>query len=115
MTPDQFQRRVGTWGERTFPDSTLRSIMAHLREEVAELHDAVERQEVHDDIEERTTGAYRHEIAEEAADVLMLVLHLSHRCGFSLHHAAREKFAENQLRTWRDDGRGYAKHVEAQP
>lgn len=114
MTQNDFQQIVGEWGESTFPDSTLRSIMAHLREEIAELHDAVERQAFHDDIEERTTGAYRHEIAEEAADVYLLVLHLAYRCGIDLQNAAVEKFAENRLRTWHDDGRGYARHVEVQ-
>lgn len=109
MTQEDFQRLVGEWGERTFPDSTLLSIMAHLREEVSEL-----------DFEVRdwtgrpgpATEFGRIRIGEEIADCYLLMLHLAHRVGIDLGMAAAEKFAKNQHRTWHDDGRGYAKHVE---
>lgn len=112
MTPDQFQREVGEWGVATFPQSTLASIMAHLREEVAELD-----HEVRGWKNFSGPGRYFQQVAigEELADCYLLMLHMAHRVGIDLDMAAAEKFDTNRQRTWHDDGRGYAKHVEEQP
>lgn len=102
---DKLQRGVGEWGKRTFPQSHAGSIVKHLTEEVAELRAAVERMPL-------ATDAH----AEEAADCLLLLLHLAHRSGFSLFDAAVVKFSINRQRTWETDGgdKGYCKHVEAE-
>lgn len=108
----EFQREIGLWGEATFPDSTPKTIMAHLREEVAELD-----HEVRNWKDYAGPARYFQQVAigEELADCYLLLLHLAHRIGIDLDMAAAEKFDTNQQRTWHDDGRGYAKHVESQP
>lgn len=113
--PGGFQDTVGEWGERTFPDSTPKSIMAHLQEEVEELRRPVHRDHymtVPDDAEIREMT--RNHIAEEAADCYLLLLHLAHRFGFNLEQAAQAKHVVNLGRHWHDGGRGYAKHVETE-
>lgn len=92
---DEFQREVGEWGVATFPGSTPGTILKHLSREVEEL-----------------TMALSDEQAEEAADCLLLLLHLAHRGGFSLLEAAREKFAVCQERKWGEpDQFGVREHV----
>jgi NTP pyrophosphatase (non-canonical NTP hydrolase) len=101
---DMFQERVGIWADGTFPESDWRSIVAHLQEEVQELSSAL-----YEDADGR--GDYR----EEAADCLLLLLHLAHKEGFSLMASAMKKNGENQRRGWEtdDNGRGYWKHIDA--
>lgn len=91
---ETFQHAVGEWADKTFPQSTADSIRAHLSDEVAELADGV-------DVD-----------AFEAADCLLLLLHLAHKEGFSLIGTAREKHAINQRRQWGvPDDRGVVRHV----
>lgn len=112
MSTSDFQTMVGEWGERTFPQATVFSILAHLAEEIDELDDAVTHP-----VSFTSREANIQHAAEEAGDCYMLLLHLAHRLGFDLEGIAREKFESPafQSRTWHDDGRGYAKHVEEQP
>lgn len=109
MADQSLQEIVGEWGEITFPNSTLLSIMAHLREEVAELD-----HEVRAGLPKHGPARYFVQVAigEELADCYLLLLHLAHRVGIDLDMAAAGKFDANRQRTWHDDGRGYAKHVE---
>lgn len=95
----ELQRTVGEWGASVFSQATNDSILRHLRDEANEL----------------VSAASPDALAEEAADVLLLLLHLAHRNGFSLFDAAVVKHAVNTKRTWEadDNGRGYRKHVEA--
>jgi NTP pyrophosphatase (non-canonical NTP hydrolase) len=101
---DALQAEVGAWADAAFPTSTLDSIRLHFSEEAYELDTAVE-----DHISRPT--AY-HSIPEEAADCILILMHLAHRLNFSLDNAVRAKFAECQTRTW-DSGeeRGYSRHV----
>jgi NTP pyrophosphatase (non-canonical NTP hydrolase) len=94
---DRVQRIVGEWGTKTFPAATNESIVAHLRDEACEL---------------LADGS---DLAEEAADCLLLLLHLAHRNGFSLFDAAGAKFAVNVGRDWQTEPneRGYMSHVDA--
>ncbi len=92
---DDLQRRVGEWGKQTFPHSTKGSIIAHLKREVEEL--------------EAATNSRQDR--EECADVLLLLLHLAHRFGFSLQAEAERKFAECLTRQWeKPDREGVSEH-----
>lgn len=102
---DRFQQDVGAWAEQTFTRATDSSIMAHLGREFKELRDLVARSEC--DIAISTDH-----IAEETADCFLLLLHLAHRCGFSLIDAADEKFTANRLRQWgQPDTEGVVEHL----
>jgi hypothetical protein len=94
---DDFQQQIGEWANRTFPESTSATILAHLRDEVVELMDAEPAQR-----------------AAEAADCFLLLLHLAHRDGFSLFDAGVVKAAINAKRTWASvtNERGYFGHVK---
>ena len=98
---DDLQRRVAEWGNRTFPDSTRRSKLRHLVREVYEL--------------QRETSLVEHRparIAEEAADCLLLLLHICAEQGLSLAAAAEAKFAVVQTRAWgAPDEHGVVEHV----
>ena len=75
-----FQRQVGEWGERTFPEGTPDSVVAHLRREVKELAES------HD--------------PEEAADCFILLLQHAHLGGYDLIIEAFKKFNINKGRKW---------------
>lgn len=93
------QRMVGEWGNRTFPQSTPDTILAHLRDEIDEL------------IEARETGE---DVAVEAADCFLLLLHFAYRNGFGLVDNALRKHKINVDRTWvtQMNERGYFVHIE---
>lgn len=94
------QFEVGSWGERTFPQATNTSIVAHLRREVEELAAEVER------------GVSTRDLAYEAADVYLLLLHLAHRGGFDLATFAARKHAINERRAWgQPDAEGVVEHT----
>lgn len=110
--PSTFQDRVAGWGRVTFPHATPETIWAHMHDETLELADAMEEY----DRGPLTTDALaiKNKVAEEAADVYLLLLHLAAWYGFDLEEAAREKFAIVQTRTYTtDSGRGYTRHDEA--
>jgi len=102
MTTLSLQQRIGEWGDRTFPRSTLHSIHAHLSDEVAELADDILGD--HDYL----TG-----MREEAADCAILLFQLAHHAGFDLLSEIERKFAVNRMRVWGEpDERGVVKHKE---
>lgn len=91
---DDLQRRVGVWGEETFKQATLKSILEHLAEEVGEL------QESHE--------------PSEAADVLLILLHFCHREGFSLLDEAIKKheYVKANYQWSEPDERGIVRHIK---
>lgn len=94
---DDLQKQVGLWGLATFPEATRESIFAHLREEVDEL----------------VTAPGGGATAEEAADCLLLLLHIAHRGGFSLYGEALRKFKVIETSEYRmDPVKGYRKRVK---
>lgn len=110
---ESLQERVGVWGLETFPQSTLETIAAHLCEEAAEL-----RARASEHVKDAGNGldvlaSYeRDKMAEEAADVLLLLLHLCHRAEIDLLDAAAVKFALCKGRKWEyDPEKGYSRHV----
>lgn len=101
------QEETGTWGDITFPQGTPRAVMAHLSDEIQELAAEVE---LFMASPAPTNGAA---LAEEAADCLLLLYHLAHKCGFDLEAEARRKLEKNRQRTWGEpDARGVVRHVE---
>ena len=91
---NDLQRRVGEWGQATFPGSTWASILKHLNEEWQEF----------------SQSSDPLEMMAEAADMIMLLFHLAHRCGISLENVIEAKFALCQKSEWTEpDARGYSK------
>lgn len=89
----RLQREIGEWGDRTFPQATPASIVAHLQREAAEL-------------KERPWSR------EEMADVAMLLCHLAHRQGIDLQTEVEQKFALNRMRKWgKPDAEGVVEHI----
>jgi len=105
---DDFQRRVAEWGNRTFPDSTVDGKRCHLLKEIFELDD-----ELHKRADDDTRlGIDPARVGEEAADCLMLLLHICAEQGVSLAAAAEAKFAIVQTRRWGEpDEHGVVEHV----
>ena len=90
-----FQRRVGKWSDDTFPESETATRVAHMKKELNELVEAT-------DI---------NEIAEECADVYLMLLHEADAHGFDLLGVAKQKFEIVKLREWNDpDENGIIEH-----
>lgn len=107
MDLDDFQRRATEWANRTFPQANGLSKCEHLRREVEELRDAMTRGD-------RTFLAVRREVANEAADCLLLLLHICDEFSIDLSTAAEAKFAVVRQRTWgAPDEHGVVEHVRA--
>jgi NTP pyrophosphatase (non-canonical NTP hydrolase) len=102
---DGLQTEIGSWSDLTFPNSTLKTMMLHLRKEVQELDD-----EFHaDEIFPKTTSKAPHEIA----DCIMLLFHMAHRIKASARDAIREKFEICKKRKWGlPDKDGCVQHVK---
>ena len=105
-----FQEEVGEWGNVQFPMATSSAICAHLKREVAELDKAAYSLRVFSP--NYQAQLLKQEVAMEAADCYMLLLHLCFRNGIDLETAAREKFEVNKARTWgKPDAEGVVEHV----
>lgn len=93
----ELQRAVAEWAERTFGHPPLEVILAKADDEFRELQAA----------------ATPEERAEEAADVVLLLMHLAHRDGFNLMNAVGRKFQIVQERVWAaPDERGVFRHLK---
>lgn len=97
----QLQDEIGSWGDATFPNSTIDTVIAHLAEEVTEFFD------------DYRAGKDSQE--EELADVLILMLHFAHKSFFSLAESVESKMAVNRARVWntKPEPGGHFKHVES--
>lgn len=135
----QLQGEIAQWGNKTFPQSTPQSIALHaLREAVslvvavhvseyyggivpdkvdadalpANLYNLVSAQVDHA-IDKATTptGIAFANPVEEAADVVLLLMHLCGRFGASLAGAANDKHSRNVKRAWgKPDEYGVTEH-----
>ncbi len=82
--------------ERGFQDETHQEVFTLLVEEVGELAKAIRKlngQKV-------DKNSKNHDVAEEAADVLFMLVDLCNRLGINLEQAFQEKEAKNNQRTW---------------
>lgn len=101
----ELQRLIGEWADRTFPGSHPLSVIAHLGDELGELHEAM--LGLNDD-----GIVARGNLRLELADVALLLLHLAHKMGLDLYEAILDKHDLNQRRTWgQADARGVVRHV----
>jgi len=110
-TMDKLQIEIGGWGERTFKHhlECLPAIHAHLAEEVEELEEAIT---CHLD----STLDYKGSVAEECADVFILLCSIAHLCGINLRQAVNLKMAENHARKWgKPEADGRIHHVPTEP
>lgn len=121
---DWTQLRIGRWAEETFGQSTPHSVARHLFREACELCFATAGGEsytlVRDLLRDLFTEAEKararasspQDVPKEAADILLLLLHLAHKSGFSLLAVAHTKFEENKARQWGAvDEAGVVEHV----
>lgn len=82
------------WSEKTFPQSSFGSVLAHLLREWRELEDS------------------GFTDPSEFADVILLLNHLAFKQGFSLDDAVEEKFEVNKKRVWgKPDAEGVSEHI----
>jgi len=88
-----FQTTVGCWANAKFPKSDNKALCEHLRREVVELSEQWS--------------------PDEAADCLLLLLHLAHKNNFDLLEEAIKKQKINLKRKWATvpDERGIYRHI----
>ena len=82
--------------ERGFDKETVPEVFTLLVEEVGELAKAIRKANG----QKVDTASREHDIAEEAADVLWLLLDICNRLGIDLEQAFRDKELKNQKRKW---------------
>lgn len=98
LTLNRFQSLIGAWAKETFPNSTVHSIVKHMKDEVSELEASF------------TDGTPD---PVEAADILILLAQLADRMGWDLLELAERKHEINLKRTWgKPDERGVVRHVD---
>jgi len=102
MTEKQF-KEITQWQNKTFPTATALSSATHLKDEIAELMEAIKL-------------GNRFEINHEIADCFILLFNIADKCSLShmsLKAIIDEKMAINYARTWnKPDERGVVKHVK---
>lgn len=81
MRVSDWQKQIGDWARRVFPNATEDSILAHLRHEVNK---------------ELVPGC----APDELADVVLLVMHLANMRGINLEHEIHRKHIINTKREW---------------
>ena len=100
-----FQKYVGEWNVSTFPNSSTTGHINHIRQEVDELDAELKLLVIN------PTQNIRN-VAEEAADIFILLLSLAHRFEFDLLLSAADKMRILQSRTWHEaDQKGIHHHI----
>lgn len=94
------QREVRTWADATFPDRTMASVLAHLREELDELAAAT--------LLDEDNG----EVAKECADIGLLLLSMASLIDQDLASLMAVKHALNKGRTWTTHTGTHIKHTK---
>ncbi|RMF58299.1 MAG: DUF550 domain-containing protein [Calditrichaeota bacterium] len=91
---NDIQNEVAHWADEAFPESNDDTILSHFREEVGEFLD--------------------NPSPEEAADVVMILMHYAQRHGWNLLDECARKLEVNKARTWskRPTDAGHYTHVE---
>lgn len=94
MTLDEVVRQVVEWDRATFPDQAVWGKVSHLSKEMVELANA-------------SSGE---EVAEELADVFMLLVCIAADLKVNLAEAVEAKLAINKARKWKPSADGSVEH-----
>jgi len=94
------QRTISAWAVNTFGKASRQVIVDRAQDEMRELFEAV------------CDGQPVADIAEEAADVAIVLMHLAQSLGVDLNAAIDAKMAKNRKRKWTTDGQGRGRHVK---
>lgn len=93
------QLSISEWAEETFgPSGSNARAIARANEEMAEL------------IRHAASDDRHSKIAEEIADIVIVLMRVCTRVGASLHDEINKKMARNRIREWRRDGTGHGYH-----
>ncbi|UTW54451.1 dATP/dGTP pyrophosphohydrolase domain-containing protein [Kordiimonas sp. SCSIO 12610] len=94
------QQSIAKWSEETFgPVSNITALLDRALEEFTELKDAVQ-----DD--------NKPEIANELADILILLYRFAELNGINVTEAIQHKMSINRQRKWQSYGDGTGKHIK---
>lgn len=93
------QASVARWAEETFGPAEAAALVARARLELDELEEAAR------------AGHPAAHVAEEAADVLILLYRIAERSGEDLLAALDRKMSVNRQRRWARSGDGTGRHV----
>jgi len=115
---DTLQRSIGIWGDETFGHhhdkaGCSQGIYKHMDKEFTELADEMDKVIVQS-FEGKLSISECHtdKVAEECADIFILMCSLAHIYGFSIDEAVRCKMAINRSREWGEaDSDGVVEHI----
>lgn len=100
-TYQESQQTITQWIEETFgPAGTNARVIARANEEMAEMLKEVSIDDAHP------------KLAEEMADVVIVLYRVATRLGVDLHEEIDKKMAINRARMWKLDGSGCGYHVK---
>lgn len=94
------QKTISTWANSTFGEAaTTLSVAARANEEMAEL------------IAKLAEDDYHADAAEEAADVIIVLMRVFERLGVDYQKEMSKKMRTNRMRVWKLTGNGHGYHV----
>jgi len=115
---NKLQDSIGKWGDETFghsgnPIGSSQGIYHHMDKEFSELAEAIDEAIVQSANEKKPFGKCdKDHIAEECADIFILMCSLAHVNGFSIREAVGCKMAINRSREWgKPDKDGVIEHI----
>lgn len=97
------QKTITRWAEDTFGVATVPRIISRANEEMAEL------------ITKATIDPNDPKIAEEVADIIIVLARVGCYLGFDIAEEVDKKMRINRARNWEKDGSGCAYHIKESP
>lgn len=103
------QERIALWASKTFGEpADLSSVVSRAAQEMRELYNEAYR---FDQLTNKDP-VYRDKIAEECADVVIVLYRVCQLVGRSLMRAIAQKMAVNMKRRWSTNGDGLGQHIK---
>lgn len=96
------QQTISTWARKTFGDARVGTLVARCNEEMAELIAAAMTISVSDETFSK--------IAEECADVYIVLCQVAESVGVDLDEQVDRKMAKNRVRKWKVGPGGIGQH-----